>query len=73
MVPVRNGYSARSITKIAPQAPSHTENEGWHRVTEYTFELRLCGVAECTLCARVGRAMRTPDVTVGKYSLLLYI
>jgi len=35
-------------------------DEEYCRYSEYMFHLRLCGEEGCTLCARIGRGVRTP-------------
>ena len=39
------------------------------RRTPFTFELRLCSVEGCSLCARINRSVRTPKVEVCGYNL----
>ena len=39
------------------------------RTTEFTFELRMCGVTGCDLCARFKRTIRTPNVVVNGRNL----
>lgn len=39
------------------------------RTTDFTFELRMCGVDGCGLCARFKRKIRTPDVVVNGRNL----
>ena len=36
---------------------------------KYSVEFRLCGIAGCDLCKKVGRSVRTPDVVVDGVSL----
>ena len=35
----------------------------------FTLEFRLCGKDGCTICAKIGRGVRTPDVQVGDCNL----
>ena len=39
------------------------------RISEYTLEYRLCGVAGCVICANIGREPRTPSINVDGYNL----
>ena len=39
------------------------------RISEYTLEYRLCGVAGGVICANIGREPRTPSINVDGYNL----
>ncbi len=39
------------------------------QMTEFSFELCLCGKDACTICQQIGRTVETPNVSVGKHNL----
>lgn len=39
------------------------------RMTEFTVEYRVCDIANCVLCKRIGRSVRTPDIEVNGFNL----
>ena len=34
------------------------------RITEYTLEYRICGKQRCIVCSKIGRGVRTPDISI---------
>ena len=67
------GYdlSIRSKTQLSkvPHIKAFLESPDHYRITPFTFEYRICGEAGCTICAKIGRDVRTPDVEVGDFNL----
>jgi hypothetical protein len=67
------GYdlSIRSKTQLSkvPHIKAFLESPDHCRITPFTLEYRICGKTGCTICAKIGRGVRTPDVEVGDYNL----
>jgi len=45
------------------------QSEDHCRITDFTFELRLCGKNGCDLCLSIGRNVRTPEVNINGKNL----
>jgi hypothetical protein len=67
------GYdlSIRSKTQLSkvPHIKAFLGSPDHCRITPFTLEYRICGKTGCTICAKIGRGVRAPDVEVGDYNL----
>ena len=63
--------SYRSMHQLSkmPDIEEFIKSPDHCRRTEYTVEFRLCGKPNCDICKKVGRSVRTPNVTVNGHNL----
>ena len=61
-------YKSKSQLSKMPEIEEFFNSPEHCRKTDFSFELRLCGVVGCRLCAKI-RSVRTPDVDVNGYNL----
>ena len=63
--------SYRSMHQLSkmPDIEEFIKSPDHCRRTEYTVEFRLCGKPNCDICKKVGRSVRTPNVTVNGQNL----
>jgi hypothetical protein len=68
-----SGYdlSIQSKTQLSkvPHIKAFLESPDHCRITSFTLEYRIYGKTGCTICTKIGRSVRIPDVEVDDFNL----